>query len=64
MAGDGSHGNVSTMAAQEPHADPELLPLPASPMEARNTEEFANIFARFVRLACSGLSRREAQTSS
>ena len=51
MASDDSHGNVSTMAAQEPHADPELLPLPASPMEARNTEEFANIFARFVRLA-------------
>ncbi|KAG2555742.1 E3 ubiquitin-protein ligase CIP8-like [Panicum virgatum] len=58
MASDDSHGNVSTMAAQEPHADPELLPLPASPMEARNTEEFANIFARFVRLARSpGLFR-------
>jgi len=51
MAGDGSHGNVSTMAAQEPHADPELLPRPASLMEARNTEEFANMFARFLRLA-------------
>ncbi|XP_039802599.1 RING-H2 finger protein ATL80-like [Panicum virgatum] len=51
MAGDGSHVNVSTMAAQEPHADPELLPRLASPMEARNTEEFANMFARFLRLA-------------
>jgi len=53
MASDDSHGNVSTMAAQEPHADPELLPLPASPMEARHTEEFANIFARFALLAPS-----------
>ena len=34
-------GNVSTMAAQEPHADPEL---PASPMEDRHMEAFANIF--------------------
>ncbi|PUZ43661.1 hypothetical protein GQ55_8G025800 [Panicum hallii var. hallii] len=47
MAGDDSYGNVSTMAAGEPHADPEL-PRP----EARNTEEeFANMFARFARLA-------------
>jgi len=39
-------GNVSTMAAQEPHADPEL---PASPMEDRHMEAFANIFLRFAR---------------
>ncbi|RLM58766.1 hypothetical protein C2845_PM18G00350 [Panicum miliaceum] len=50
MAGDDSYGNVSTMAAGEPRADPEL-PRPASRTEARNTEEFANMFARFARLA-------------
>ncbi|RLN30238.1 hypothetical protein C2845_PM05G05920 [Panicum miliaceum] len=51
MASDDSYGNVSTMAAGEPHSDPEL-PRPASPMEARNTEEeLANMFARFARLA-------------
>ncbi|RCV36418.1 hypothetical protein SETIT_7G317600v2 [Setaria italica] len=54
MASDDGYGDVSLMAAEEPHrADPEL-PQPASPpTEPMNTEEYLHALASYDRLAAS-----------